>query len=548
VRGCVFAPSGDVAYPRLSPADADQVPGDVWAAAAVPVMVRLEMIGDAPEVLVRYLTTTGDLGYRGDAAGCSFIVHRSGHTVAEVPAELGEGEVVLPLAGDPAQPAIVYLPEGMRPVILDIRPLSGRVQPAPRQPRCIVVGDAAAQGWLASSPASSWPAIVGRKVGVDIADMACAGTVRLEPVVASQVAAMPAEAVVVSVGPGCWHRPPRTAAAMAEEVRAFVQIVRAGHPGMPVVVVSPTVRPLAEDTPNLLGATLAELRRAVEDVVAGGTDEDVLLVPGEALLGPEDLADGMYPADEGHRRIAAAVARVLGPRASTLRAAAVARWQEELLASTPAFSMGTSPSGSSATTEAAASAASPALSTSAARPPTSDAGGSTVEMTDAAVAGGAGAGGVVAGGAGAGRVETGGSRAAVTDERHREPKGTVNGEATGDGRGTMTTAPAVAVGTGIGPEPGVGSRSPVGPGPAVGPGLAVVSGPAVVSGSAVVSRPAVVSGPAVGPAPAVVSGSAVGPVLELGDPDGSGPPGHLTSAMGNGTPAVGVAAGAAGGH
>lgn len=335
MRGCLFAPTAAVSYPRLAPADADHLPGDMWAAAAIPAMVRLELVGDAPEIVLRYRTSTADLGYRGDGAGCSFVVLRGGHRVAEVPAELGEAEVRLPLGGDPSQTVTVHLPEGMRPVVLELRPTSGRVQPAPRQPRCLVVGDAVAQGWVASSPPSSWPAILGRKLGLDIVNLACAGTARLETVVATRLAGIPAELLVIAVGTGAWSRPPRTAAAMAEEVRSFLEIVRAGHPATPIVVLSPTLRPSAEDTPNLLGATLSALRRAVEDAVVALGDERTVLVPGAALLGPDDLADGVYPGDEGHRRIAAGVVKAAGRWAGDLRRAAVARWQEELLAGTP---------------------------------------------------------------------------------------------------------------------------------------------------------------------------------------------------------------------
>lgn len=339
VRGCVFPAAGPVAYPRLCPTDADQLPGDVWSSAAVPALVRLELIGDASAVRVRYRTTTANLGYRGDGAGCSFAVFRSGRQISEEPAVLGDGEVVLALPGDPDQPAIIHLPEGMRPVVLAVEAVGGSLRPAPRQPRCLVIGDAVTQGWLASSPAMSWPAVVGRKHGLDMVDFACAGTTRLETVVAQSVAATPAEALVLSVGTGCWGRPPHSVALLAEELRTFLELVRAGHPDVPLAVVSPILRPSAEDVPNVFGATLAELRRAVEDVVVDLTaaDRQLALVPGEPVLTADELADGIYPTDEGHRRLAAAVAKVLAPRATSLRQAALARWQEEMMAATPAF-------------------------------------------------------------------------------------------------------------------------------------------------------------------------------------------------------------------
>lgn len=339
VRGCVFAASGTVPYPRLRQGDADQLPGDVWTAATLPVGVRLEFVGDASALRIRYRTTSADLGYRGDGAGCMFTAFRSGRKIAEEPAVLGEDEITLALPGDPEQAAVVYLPEGMRPVVLQVQPVDGGLRAAPRQPRCVVYGDAVTQGWLASSPATSWPSVLGRKLGLDVVNLGCAGTTRLEPVVAQMVATTPAEVVVVSVGGGCWSRPPHSLGMLAEEVAAFVQLVRAGHPGVPLVVVSPLIRPAAEDTPNVFGATLAALRRCVEETVGALAvgDPSLVAIDGAAVLGADDLEDGIYPGDEGHKRLAAALAKVLGPRAEQVRQAAIARWQEEVMAQTPAF-------------------------------------------------------------------------------------------------------------------------------------------------------------------------------------------------------------------
>jgi len=340
VRGCVFAAARSVPYPRLCPVDADQLPGDVWSSATVPAGVRLEVVGDATALRVRYRTVSADLGYRGDGAGCSFVVFRSGRKIAEEPAVLGDGEVTLALPGDPGQPAVVYLPEGMRPTVLQVQPVGGGLRAAPRQPRCLVYGDAVTQGWLASSPVASWPAVLGRKLGLDVCNLGCAGTTRLEPVVAQMVATTPAELMVVSIGSGCWSRPPHSVGMLAEEVRSFVQLVRAGHPGVPLAVMSPLLRPTAEDTPNVFGATLAALRRCVEDTAAALAvgDPDLAVVDGAGVLGPDDLVDGVYPGDEGHKRVAAALAKALGPRADQVRQAAIARWQEEVMAQTPAFS------------------------------------------------------------------------------------------------------------------------------------------------------------------------------------------------------------------
>jgi len=66
-------------------------------------------------------------------------------------------------------------------------------------------------------------------------------------------------------------------------------------------VVSPIVRPDAETTPNRLGATLVDLRAAMEEAAS---THDVVLLPGRDLIGPDQLADGIHPDDEGHRILA----------------------------------------------------------------------------------------------------------------------------------------------------------------------------------------------------------------------------------------------------
>jgi len=112
---------------------------------------------------------------------------------------------------------------------------------------------------------------------------------------------------------------------MAEATRAFLEVVRQGHPFTPLVVVSPVIRPDAEGTPNRLGATLADLRAGIElaarERIEAG-DEGITLVPGAGLLEARHLADGIHPGDQGHAvlaqavgsRVAAAVGMAATPR------------------------------------------------------------------------------------------------------------------------------------------------------------------------------------------------------------------------------------------
>jgi lysophospholipase L1-like esterase len=93
---------------------------------------------------------------------------------------------------------------------------------------------------------------------------------------------------------------------MLAAVDAFIDTVRQGHPDTPIVVVSPVIRPDAETTPNRFGATLGELRHAMEEEAR---HRDVVVISGGDLIGADNLADGIHPDDEGHRILAEAIGK-----------------------------------------------------------------------------------------------------------------------------------------------------------------------------------------------------------------------------------------------
>jgi lysophospholipase L1-like esterase len=310
VRGCAWAGTDEIPYPRADPDDLARLPGDTVATARLPVSVRLELVGDAEAIDLEYAARTDDFGYRGPGAGTTFAVVRAGQRVDDQPALLGDATVRLGLGGtSPDERAIVYLPEGMQPIVRSICGVGGTIEPASRQPRSLVYGDSIAEGWVASGPMGAWPAVAGRDYALDVVNLGYAGSARGEIVSAEQIAKLDADVISISHGTNCWTRIPFSESMFRENTRAFLDIVREGHPDIPVVVTSPVLRPDAEGTPNRLGATLDDLRIAMEDVtlerIAAG-DTSLTLVRGGALLEGDHLPDGVHPGDEGHRILAAA--------------------------------------------------------------------------------------------------------------------------------------------------------------------------------------------------------------------------------------------------
>ena len=269
LRGAAFPPTRSVPYPRAKPDD--RLPRDTWQMACIPAGVRLEFVGDAEVVIEVEGADKDDLAWT--KAGDRHVVYL------------------------PAKPSV------------RVTSIEGDAEPAPAQPRWLAYGDSITEGWVTSTPAQAWPAVAGREHGLDVINMGYAGAARGEIASAEHVADLPADVITVAHGTNCWTRTPHTAGMVAEGLRAFLDVVRDGHPETPIIIVSPIVRPDAEDTPNRLGATLTDLRRAIEEVAADRIDVD--LVPGLGLVRPDQLPDGIHPGDEGHAAIAAAVGPVL---------------------------------------------------------------------------------------------------------------------------------------------------------------------------------------------------------------------------------------------
>jgi lysophospholipase L1-like esterase len=309
LRGRAWPGTPKAPYPRAKPSDALRLPVDTWMQAQIPAGVRLELTGDAAEVEIAYETKTDDPGIRGPGGGVTFQLWRDGLLVDEAKAAHPKGAARLQMGTSDA-PAIVYLPEIMRPTLHDVRGIGGDIEPAPLQPRWICYGDSVAEGWLTSAPALTWPAIAGREHSLDVVNMGYAGAGRGEIVSAENIAELAAAVISITHGTNCWNRIPFSTDLFRAQLGAFLDIVRQGHRETPVLVVSPILRLGAEETANRLGATLADLRAVMEDVVreriAAG-DERLMLVEGRHLITEAQLADDVHPNDDGHRALAAAI-------------------------------------------------------------------------------------------------------------------------------------------------------------------------------------------------------------------------------------------------
>lgn len=317
VRGSLTAGVPSTAFSRLpNPADA-RLPRDIVDAAVIPAGLRLELVGDAQRIRIRYRARAPHPMHPPTMADC-FAAWSANSAAVRVPvraAPVAEAsvEVVLPQR-DQSEPVLIYLPERLLPEIVDLEACDGSIEPAARRPRWLVYGDSITQGWSVSEPAAAWPAVVARGLRLDVCNLGFAGAARGEAAVAEQISQCRADLITLAFGTNCWTKVPASAAGLRETVATFIDILRDGNPAAPILVITPIVRPSAESTPNRLGADLRSLRNAVADAVRSRQsvgDHLLELTDAASMVSPADLTDGIHPGDEGHLALAKAATTAL---------------------------------------------------------------------------------------------------------------------------------------------------------------------------------------------------------------------------------------------
>lgn len=299
---------------RLVPHVAAKLPVDTVEAGRVPAGVHLAMTGDATTVTLRVRA-----GERTSVPAPTvdevFTVWCGTRLVGHVPLA---AEVVVGLPVRDADDIVrIYLPETRTCVVESVVAQGGIVSAPPTARRWVAYGDSITQGWSVTDAGRVWPSVVARDVGLDLVNLAFAGSARGELPAAVQVAESGAELVTLSWGTNCWSSIPTDAAQLAETVRLFLAVVRHGLPEVPIIVISPIVRPGAETEPNRFDATLEGLRAAMEASVTAAASDDprVTLVRGRDLVQADDLVDGVHPGDVGQAAMAEALLPII--RAAT---------------------------------------------------------------------------------------------------------------------------------------------------------------------------------------------------------------------------------------
>ena len=198
-------------------------------------------------------------------------------------------------------------------------------------------GSSISQGAIAASPSTTWVALAAARGDVDLVNLGFSGQALLDPFTARAMRDTAADLVSVKIGINLVNMDLIRRRALGPAVHGFLDTIRDGHPDTPLLVVSPLLCPIQEDTPGpgtfdedalaegreLFRATgdpaevaagkltLKVIREELAGIVAQRSADDPALfyLDGLTLYGEADhdelpLPDNLHPDANAHRRIA----------------------------------------------------------------------------------------------------------------------------------------------------------------------------------------------------------------------------------------------------
>ncbi|SDF56907.1 MULTISPECIES: GDSL-type esterase/lipase family protein [Streptomyces] len=231
----------------------------------------------------------------------------------------------------------LWLPHDETTELLTLR-TDAPVEPAADRGRRVWLhhGSSISHGSNAASPSTTWPALAASLGGVELVNLGLGGSALLDPFTARAMRDTPADLLSVKIGINLVNADLMRLRAFTPAVHGFLDTLREGHPRTPLLVVSPILCPIHEDTPGpsvpdfsdiaagrlrfraagdpaerAAGKlTLNVIREELARIVAQRAAEDPYLhhLDGRELYGEADAAelplpDALHPDAASHRRI-----------------------------------------------------------------------------------------------------------------------------------------------------------------------------------------------------------------------------------------------------
>lgn len=201
----------------------------------------------------------------------------------------------------------IWLPHAGPTVVHAARvPDDATVTPIAARTRWLTYGSSITQAGGADGPSLTWPSIVARTLDWDLTCLGFSGQCHLDPAALATIAATEADVISLCLGINIQGNGSFNERSLPGQLSAFVRGVRAAHPDIPILVISPIISTGRETTPNMAGLSLSVIREMVTqittDLQAAG-DTQLHLVNGMEIFGADDLAmlpDDLHPNSDGY--------------------------------------------------------------------------------------------------------------------------------------------------------------------------------------------------------------------------------------------------------
>lgn len=229
----------------------------------------------------------------------------------------------------------IWLPHYERIELISLR-TDAPIVPVPGSARPVWLhhGSSISQGSNAASPSTTWPALAAARGDVELVNLGFSGSAMLDQDTARTMRDLAADLISIKIGINLVNGDVMRLRGFTPAVHGFLDTVREGHPTTPLLVVSPTLCPMHEDTPGPAAPDFAEgimryvatgdpaetaagklTLRVVRDelcrIIEQRATEDphLHLLDGRELYGDADaceapLPDGLHPDAATHRLIA----------------------------------------------------------------------------------------------------------------------------------------------------------------------------------------------------------------------------------------------------
>ncbi|MBQ0878827.1 MULTISPECIES: GDSL-type esterase/lipase family protein [Streptomyces] len=165
----------------------------------------------------------------------------------------------------------IWLPHNETTELVALR-ADAPVGPAPDPGRRVWLhhGSSISHGSDAAGPTTTWPALAASLGGVELVNLGLSGGALLDPFTARAMRDTPADLISVKIGINVVNADLMRLRAFGPAVHGFLDTVRDGHPTAPLLVVSPVLCPVHEDTPGPLAPDFSEAAEGRLRFVATG--------------------------------------------------------------------------------------------------------------------------------------------------------------------------------------------------------------------------------------------------------------------------------------